>query len=160
MTAAIAAWLLPGLGHYMIGEKRRGSIIGATIGIIWLAGLLISGISVIDRREHPAWFLGQMLLAPSVAVNVGHQFIDANYKEPVPNPADPADAPIYEPSFGHVYEQGMLYTLLAGLLNLLAILDVLCPASPQRREARAAGGADEQAHEARSAAGSHLGDVK
>ena len=39
-------------------------------------------------------------------------------------PANCPEVGVYEPSFGHVYEQGMLYTLLAGLLNLLAILDV------------------------------------
>ena len=42
---------------------------------------------------------------------------------PVYSPPTPADA-TYEPSFGQVYEQGMLYTLLAGLLNLLAMMDV------------------------------------
>jgi len=38
--------------------------------------------------------------------------------------AGDGDRPAYEPSFGHIKEQGVLYTALAGLLNLLAILDV------------------------------------
>ena len=119
LTAAVAGWLLPGLGHFLLGERKRAWILGCTIIIIWLGGLLISGISVIDRVNHSAWFFGQMLMAPSVAVNFVHEYIDENFAE-----ADQPEVGGYEPSFGHVYEQGMLYTLLAGLLNLLAILDV------------------------------------
>jgi hypothetical protein len=115
-TAALGAWLLPGLGHLLIGESRRGAILMVTIGAVWLGGLLIGGISVIDRKDHPAWFLGQMMLAPSVGINIIHQ----NLRLPPPMPGNAR----FEPSFGQVYEQGMLYTLLAGLLNLLAILDV------------------------------------
>lgn len=121
MTAAVGAWLLPGLGHYLIGERRRGSILAATVGTIWLAGMLIGGISVVDRRDHPAWFLGQMLLAPSVVADFTHAYLRTESPNPIPHPANP---PRYEPSFGQVYEQGMLYTLLAGLMNLLAIMDV------------------------------------
>lgn len=119
--AALAAWVLPGLGHFIIGQKQRGAILCVTIGVLWLSGMIIGGISVFDRREHPAWFIGQMLIAPSVIVD---QTISRKLK-PYPGPTDPQSNPVYEPSFGRVNEQGVLYTALAGLLNLLAILDVL-----------------------------------
>ena len=136
MTAAVAAWLLPGMGHYLIGERRRGSILAATVGTIWLAGLLIGGISVVDWRDHPAWFLGQMLMAPSVAANFAHQYLRDQNPNPVPNQRI---APRYEPSFGQVYEQGMLYTLLAGLMNLLAIMDVSYRQQARPSDRRAGG---------------------
>ncbi len=145
MTAAVATWLLPGLGHYLIGERRRGSILAATVGTIWLAGLLIGGVSVIDRRDHPAWFLGQMLLAPSVVVDFGHQYLRNQTPNPVPNPTS---SPPYEPSFGQVYEQGMLYTLLAGLMNLLAIMDVA-----YHHQVRPAGRREDGERSARAAIG-------
>lgn len=125
--AAIAAWAVPGLGHYLLGQPKRGVILLISIGLLWTAGLLVGGISVIDRQDHPAWYLGQMLLAPSVAVNYVHQYLP----EPMPGPS-----PAYTPSIARVQEQGILYTALAGLLNLLAILDVLYrdPADPRHRE--------------------------
>lgn len=118
--------MLPGLGHYMIGERRRGSILAATILILWTAGLLIGGVTVIDHRENMPWFLGQMLLAPSVLIDQVHQHVLKRGPVP-PSPPLPGEPRtyLYEPSFGKVYEQGVLYTALAGLLNLLAIIDVM-----------------------------------
>ncbi len=118
-SAAVAAWLLPGLGHYFLGERRRGLILACSIGAVWLGGLVIGGTSVINRKEHPAWFVGQMLAAPSILIDLGGQFGAQRHPD-----SSPDNAPAFEPSFGHMYEQGILYTALAGLLNLLAISDV------------------------------------
>ncbi|MCC6579137.1 MAG: hypothetical protein IT440_01760 [Phycisphaeraceae bacterium] len=120
--AAIAGWVVPGLGHALIGQKTRAIILAVTIGSLWLGGFLIGGICVFDQQEHPAWFLGQVLVGPSLAANayLNHQklrFIDGK-----PSPDRPY---AYEPSYGRVNEQGILYTALAGLLNLLALLDVV-----------------------------------
>ncbi|MCW5853712.1 MAG: hypothetical protein KIT87_26835, partial [Anaerolineae bacterium] len=41
------------------------------------------------------------------------------------SPISPHSDHRYQPSFAHVNEQGVLYTALAGLINLLAILDVI-----------------------------------
>lgn len=124
-VAALAAWLVPGLGHVMIGQAPRGAIIGITIATLWLSGILIGGIGVLDRTVHPAWFLGQMLTAPSI---VG-DFVLQRHLKPAYIDPDMQQAAgrttSYEPSFGRVREQGILYTALAGLLNLLAILDVI-----------------------------------
>jgi hypothetical protein len=119
---ALAAWAVPGLGHFLLGERRRGVILFAAILSLWLGGVLIGGLGVLDRTQQPHWFLGQMLLAPSVLVdNLLQNQIKPRYQQP-PRPDRPA---AYEPSFGRVNEQGVLYTALAGLLNLLAIIDVL-----------------------------------
>lgn len=125
-VAAVAAWAVPGLGHVILGQRRRGAILGASIGLLWIIGLLIGGIGVIDREDHPAWFLGQMLVGPSLAVDVYHQQLP---------PPLPGNNPPYTPSLARVNEQGVLYTALAGLLNLLAVLDVLYrdPADPRYR---------------------------
>lgn len=120
-AAAFAGWLLPGLGHFLIGQPRRGVVLGVTIGTLWLSGLLIGGISIVDRRDHPAWFLGQMLIAPSFAADA--------YRDRLVREFDgrfiPQDNPPFEPAYGRAHEQGTLYTSLAGLLNLLAIIDLL-----------------------------------
>ena len=118
-AAAVAGWLLPGMGHAMVGQRKRGIIIGVTIGALWLAGLLIGGLGVIDRAENGAWFVGQVLAGPAIIVDY---VVQVHLK---PRSADSNPEPLLEPSFGHVREQGILYTALAGLLNLLAVLDVV-----------------------------------
>ncbi len=126
---ALAGWLLPGLGHVMLGQRARGVIIGLTILSLYLGGLLIGGISVIDRREHFAWFFGQAIIAPTLALQWTHDRLDYGGK---PNPFND---PAYVPSLGRPDEQGVLFTALAGLLNLLAIVDVIyCDPSASRRE--------------------------
>ena len=144
--AALLGWLLPGLGHFVIGQRRRGIVIGVTISLLWLSGLLIGGVNVIDRHRSGIMFGGQILVAPGVVVD----FMMKNHfkrerliqpdgslgsyakgkREQIPQPDRPHS---YEPSYGRVHEHGMLYTSLAGLLNLLAMVDVLYR-EPRRSE--------------------------
>jgi len=115
------AWLLPGLGHWLLGERQRAAILAGSIGGLWIAGLLIGGIGVIDRKAHPAWFVGQILTAPSLAIQYANGQLDHMQDRQVP---------AHQPSFGRVREQGILYTALAGLLNLLTIIDVASRRAP------------------------------
>ncbi|MEM1107811.1 MAG: DUF6677 family protein [Planctomycetota bacterium] len=120
-AAAFLGWLLPGLGHFALGQPQRAVVLGTTIGTLWLGGLLIGGISVIDRGDHPAWFLGQMLVAPSFAADHYRAKLVREHQ----GSFDPDDNPPFEPAFARAHEQGTLFTSLAGLLNMLAIIDVL-----------------------------------
>lgn len=121
LASAVAGWLVPGLGHLLIGEKQRAAILGFSIGALWLAGTVIGGVSVFDVKEHRMWFLGQMLVAPSIVVAYGHQQLVNRYGVPEPTDTDPA----FSPAYARTQEQGLLYTSLAGLLNLLTVIDVL-----------------------------------
>jgi hypothetical protein len=131
--AALAAWLLPGLGHYLLGERRRGAILAASIGILWLAGFIIGGISVFDHQDRAEYIVavGQVFMAPSIAVDA---YLQREIKPRYPGSQRPEAPNGYEPSLGRVSEQGILYTALAGYLNLLAIIDVLYR-DPRRRDA-------------------------
>lgn len=121
-AGALAAWLVPGLGHWLLGQHKRGVILLVSIGLLWTSGFFIGGVGVFDRKDHPIWFIGQMLIAPSIVV----EGWDRSLKGPDALPPRPDAAVIpYTPSYGHVHEQGVLYTALAGMLNLLAIMDVL-----------------------------------
>jgi TM2 domain-containing membrane protein YozV len=121
--AAILAWALPGLGHFIIGQKRRGIIIGSTLISLFIAGLLIGSIDVVDSRRDTLWFAGQAMLGPiAIAVDFLHASLDASG---IPHPPTEISSPIYFTSIGRVNELGTLYCTLAGVLNLLAILDVV-----------------------------------
>jgi hypothetical protein len=159
--AAVAGWLIPGLGHIILGQRRRGIILCIAITALWLGGLLIGGVSVIDKydrgeppddkpelRSRSWWYWGQVMIAPSIAIDYLRNNMAVAHSEKLgykndPNPRarllppspDGLDTPPYEPSFGRVAEQGTLYTALAGMLNLLAMIDVLyCDPRIRRRE--------------------------
>ncbi len=135
VAAAAAGWVLPGLGHLLAGHVARGLLLATTLGSLWLGGLLIGGLSVVDRQADPAWFLGQALIAPSLVADRYRARLVAQHRAAHPDAPGgrlvPADTPPFEPSFGRARELGTLYTSLAGLLNLLAMLDVVYRPAPR-----------------------------
>lgn len=127
--AAGLAWLAPGLGHWWIGDKARAVVLAVSISALWLGGLLIGGFGAVDSKQNQWWFVGQMLTAPSVAVE-GMQRTGVIRAKKGP---DDRGLLTYEPPFGRSAEQGVLYTALAGLLNLLTMIDVLYRDPPPAR---------------------------
>jgi len=158
---ALAAWIIPGAGYVLIGQVGRGITVGVTILAMFVAGLLIGGIRVIDSPwiESPAqraerevrerngaprpnavqavlqkpWFIGQMLAGPValIANKVGVTWERPGVRVASADDDDDDDdgvaitgagqgAPF---SHARVYELGTLYTAIAGMLNLLAIID-------------------------------------
>jgi len=177
VAVVLLAWLIPGSGYFMIGERSRGITAGIAIVALFLAGLLVGGIRIADPpgwgqygymtqlvqryntrshqmfdfytrvdpssaeqardpadddRDHsigPAlyhqpqaeladkpWYLGQILcgpialLASSVSVNAAH-----------PPPGSALES--WPSSHSRSWEIGALYTAVAGMLNLLVIID-------------------------------------
>ena len=144
VAGAIAAWLAPGLGHWLLGQRQKAMILFLSINFLWIGGFFIGGVGIFDRKAHPIWYVGQMLIAPSILVEKWHTSLQG------PNVAPPrpdADVIPFKPSYGHIHEQGVLYTALAGMLNLLAIMDVLYqdPAARSRKPAPVAPGPKELA---------------
>ena len=130
-----AGWLLPGLGYWLLGLRSRAVVAGATILLLFVAGLFVGGVRVVDLpgyREggqrailpdgswiltgrpvaailEKPWFLGQILVGPvSLAAGYGGTVAAAN---------------LIPKSTAHVQEFGTLYTAVAGMLNLLVLLD-------------------------------------
>ena len=139
-TAAILAWLWPGLGHIHLGERRRGFLVMFGVLFLFGSGVLIGGIDSVDHRDDRLWFLAQVLCGPiAVATDLANQSI---VKQLPPDwerrywQSDPqVRAMVGYKGLGHVNEIGTLYGALAGLMNLVAILDALHP-SHRREEMR------------------------
>lgn len=70
-VAALLAVVLPGLGHFYLGQTRRAILITAGVLGLFGTGVLIGGISCIDRRDNFVWFLGQALMGP-LAIGLDH----------------------------------------------------------------------------------------
>lgn len=149
---ALAGWLVPGSGYWLIGDFTRGTVVGAAIIVLWLSGLLVAGVRVIEvpgydsqdgtqiriingRRVNPAstdypaagwsllyggflnevaskpWFVGQVLAGP-ICIGTGAVSMElAQRGEDYPRPHAPLET------------IGTLYTAIAGMLNLLVIID-------------------------------------
>ncbi len=156
-VAGILALLLPGLGHLYLGLRQRGARIACGVFGLFALGLIVGGLDVVDAEEDPWWYAGQALVGPPAwAANYAHQtwfkFPAHSYegrRKPEPGEvvtstgqiewggdADAADAepPAMSRSIGRVNEVGSLACALAGMMNLIAILDAVFPPLRRRKE--------------------------
>lgn len=167
---ATAAWLLPGAGYWLLGQRSRALTVGISIIVLFVSGLLIGGVRLIEvpgygdhgeqlivsqregrdrqdrtviteqvtepksvpddarpvgwvMRVHPLddirnkpWYIAQVLNGP---LNIIASWGSIRASEPGPNGV----AFTGYRSHSRTNELGVLYTAVAGMLNLLAIID-------------------------------------
>lgn len=127
---ALAGWLLPGAGYWLIGERKRAYTVGITILVMFVVGVFISGIRVVQAPDMTSpgnvaqkiltrpWFIGQVLTGP---IGVISAYISDQL----------ATSPTYRiiEAKARLAEIGTLYTAVAGMLNLLTIIDASYRAS-------------------------------
>ncbi len=121
VTVGILAWCVPGAGHFFIKEKKRAIIIFVTITATFLMGLYIGSIAVIDRMQGRAWYLGQMIVSPAVAV-IGSVVANSQTKRYNDDRDDQVN--LYR-VYAKPHDYGQIYTAVAGGLNLLCILNAV-----------------------------------
>jgi hypothetical protein len=150
-VVAVAGWILPGFGYVLLGERARGITIMVAVLTLYISGLLIANIRVIDvpgfdkngfpdrvddhgmrmqrstdyeyQGAHWAifsgefvsevatkpWYVGQIFAGPINLVASVFSVYEAQQNLPM--------------THARLEEIGTLYTAVAGMLNLLAILD-------------------------------------
>ena len=148
--AGFLAWLLPGAGHMYQGRYGKGSLFSICILSTFFFGLYLGGGQVV----YAAWNVGEdNRYAYLCQVGVGLPALPAlmqavlvrNHKEPLwngfmapPRPAgaprrvddrdeaDPGELADWHLRLHRYFELGTLFTMVAGLLNVLAIYDAAC----------------------------------
>jgi len=129
---AVAAWLIPGAGQALRGERVKGALLGFLIIGAFVAGTIVSEAHAVSKDEHPWAFWAQIGAGlPAVAMALYDKSRGAD-----PFPADRID-PV-PPGL----DCGIMFTSVAGLLNLVVVLDVLVPgaaalAAGRRKESAA-----------------------
>lgn len=121
--AAFLAWLVPGLGHFYLGHRARGGILFVTITATFWTGVLVGDVrATVDPANHRLWFLAEICTGGNtlVAVGVRRQML-AGQPSPGPNAYFAHYVPV---------DVGTHYAGVAGLLNLLIILDAIARADP------------------------------
>ena len=169
-VVALASWLLPGSGYWLIGQRMRGFVVGVTIILLFVLGLLIGGVRVIETpgygdhgqplvvvqdedyyrdgrrvavervtestgqpepgtvgwvmQVHPIeelrnkpWNIPQVLAGPIHLVACWGSVAASRPAAP------PAAQPIGARSHARTNEIGSLFAAVAGMLNLLVIID-------------------------------------
>lgn len=132
--AGLCAWLWPGSGHIMLGDRKRGFLIMFGVLFLVLGGLLIGGVDSVDRRHDRLWFVAQAMCGPIAfgidQVREGLDTVsDRDWSRDLAlrSRLEDGDPELIKdlrlPAIGHVNEMGTLYIALAGLMNLAVILD-------------------------------------
>jgi hypothetical protein len=107
ILVALAGWIVPGGGYFLIKEISRGLIVFLTISLVFFAGIYIGSIGIIDWVGSFPWFLLQMANSPLVAI-IGTFTAGGAY-----------------PVYGRPCEIGQIYTGTTGWLNLLCIINTV-----------------------------------
>jgi hypothetical protein len=112
---ALIGWLIPGFGYWLLGRRIRAVIVALCVVFVFAMGVLIGGVRVVDAPTElgfgsllqKPWFIGQVLTGPvSIVAAVWAGHVDESHT-----------------SHSRSWELGTLYTAIAGMLNLLALID-------------------------------------
>jgi hypothetical protein len=115
--AGILGWIIPGLGHLYIGERTRGLIFMITIALTFWGGVAVGGVkNTVNPQERSLWFMGQVCAG-------AHPFLAIAWSRQIEVPAN-SDKTRYI-AYGQMEDISIVYTAIAGMLNILVILDVL-----------------------------------
>jgi hypothetical protein len=102
----LAGWLLPGLGHWLQGRRARAAVVFALLVGLLLAGTWLAEASNLSRDRHFYYWVAQLLAGlPAILLE------QLSGRPAVTGPLPLADV-------------GLLYAAMAGLLNLVLLIDV------------------------------------
>ena len=110
--AAFLSWILPGLGHFYLGQGARGLVFLVTVTATFWTGVAVGGVrSTVDPQQRRLWFVAQMCSGGNaLGAFALHRSVADSSESPGSNLSS---------------EVGVHYTGVAGLLNLLVILDAI-----------------------------------
>jgi TM2 domain-containing membrane protein YozV len=110
VAAGLLAWVFPGLGHIFLGRRGKGLLLmGAILALFVLGVLMDSRLQLHLGLEDPL-----ALLFSAAQMGVGAPYVIARLLG-------------YEAGLvtSPTYEYGNTFTAVAGLLNILVLLDAL-----------------------------------
>lgn len=134
--AAFLTWLVPGLGHWYQGRRFKAVLFGACVIGIYIVGLWIGRGMVVywtwinpmkDSENFRLSFIFQSFVGGFTLPGIVQGLFSYLDKPPILGgwmAAPPQDIVNgLHPKIGRLVEIGTVYTAVAGLLNLLAMMD-------------------------------------
>ncbi len=112
VPAVALGWLIPGGGHFLLKRTGRGALLLVSITCMFLCGLMMQGAmfqpqsgDLLTTLINTGGFIGNLCSGILYLLSVWFGY----------NQADMA---------GHVHDYGTKFLVTAGLLNVLAMVDV------------------------------------
>ena len=121
MVALVASWAVPGAGHWQLGYRMRGFVLALTVlGTFWF-GQVLSDYRAVNRSIHPIFYCAQVGTGFSTVLSneLWGTAVQSENPPSLPKKVDDTLPP-------HL-STGILYTSIAGLLNMLLVLHVADP---------------------------------
>ena len=118
----MAGWLIPGLGHWLLGRRGKALFFLVAIWGTFLAGWVLSDYRAVFWKKDRIATYGQlgMGLPTTPLLLVGEPLTERlglrDFEEPLYEPTG-----LSENLLPH-YDVGALYTCVAGLMNLVVVL--------------------------------------
>ena len=116
LVTCVLGWAIPGLGHVAAGRIGRGLLFAVVVLALFIGGIALDGKVYRTEPGQPLTYL-----AAVGAAGVGLPYVVANY----------AGFSLGDLR-SETYEYGNTFTLVAGLLNLLVVLDAYDVAAGRR----------------------------
>lgn len=111
LLAVILTWIVPGAGHWCLGKRKKAVFYFLVITALFLAGMAISDFRNINLDRHPFFFITYVFYAGATLI------------AQLTTQALPLVAPLVK------NDVGCLYSAVAGLLNILVMIDAYLTAS-------------------------------
>lgn len=116
LTIAVAGWVVPGLGHWLLGRRARGIVIFAAVGALAVTGYLLRG-NIFPHGQRDAFgMLGFLADAGSGLFYTLGRLVERS-------------GPDVSRAAG---DYGTRFIAAAGIVNLLAVFDAYEIASRRR----------------------------
>jgi Family of unknown function (DUF6677) len=104
-NAALLGILFPGLGHAYLGRRNKALFFGAIILALYVSGMALGAWRVVSWTHEPLWFLGEACaFGPTMLATLATSWLPWDCRA----------------EHHHV---ALLYTTVAGLLNVVVAMD-------------------------------------
>ena len=110
IISMILAWIIPGAGHVYLGHRRRAAAFFLIVVFMFIVGVSIDGGLYTFASSGGSWL---KMLASAASMGIGVLYFIA---QRIGTPGDAVSS---------TFEYGSTFTLTAGLMNLLLVLDCL-----------------------------------
>ncbi len=104
----VGSWLLPGLGHLLLGRKVRAGVFAGLVVAAFVTGLVLSGELAVPAAGNPFSWIATFGCLGNGGLYFVAKLLGFGHGDPT--------------AVGFLYGKTFLYT--GGLMNLLCVLDV------------------------------------
>ena len=110
ILSLLAGWLVPGAGHFLLGERARAAAFAAAVLGTFALGLAITGGNAVSWQEHPVAFVVEAPAGLATLVPVAIEVVRGQAVALADDKVKYLDL-------------GLLFCMMAGLWNLLLAVD-------------------------------------